>query len=108
MPQSPLQDIFLENLVEIMRSSRQRVLSRANFLTKSDQTKVDQIVWWEILGIVHGILCEFDGATSLADHGLISITDEDNNPFDKYIHELLFEKLNQDELQEPNFLSNPD
>lgn len=104
MPQSPLQDIFLENLIEIMRTSRQTILDRTNFLNTSDQTKVDQIVWWGILGIVHGILCEFDGSTSLADHGLISITDEDGNPFDRYIHELLFNKLNNDEHQEPNAL----
>ena len=98
MANSPLQDVLLENLTEIMRCSRTRVNEKIDFLKEEDQVKVDEIVWNEIKGIIHGVLCEFDGATSLADHGLISIVDENGQKFDRYLHELTFDKLKNSEL----------
>ena len=99
MSDSPLQSILLENFTELMRASRSRVWNSTEFLSEQNRSLVDKIVWEEIKGIIHGVLCEFDGATSLADHGLISIVDEDGNEFDRFLHELSFDGLTKDELQ---------
>jgi hypothetical protein len=41
-------------------------------------------------GMYHGILVMFDGGTSLADEGLVSIVDEDGMPFQRWLHEICF------------------
>ncbi|TVL01303.1 hypothetical protein AYI82_21910 [Shewanella algae] len=97
MSKSKLQIIFLENLLGTIRSSRERVNSKLDFLSDQDRSKADEIVWEELKGVMHGLLCEFDGATSLADHGLVSIVDENGDSFDRYLHELCFDRLTNDE-----------
>lgn len=98
MSKSPLQPIFLDNLTAIMRASRARVLHGLRFLKEEVRVKVDEVVWKEIKGVIHGVLCELDGATSLANHGLVSVIDEEGNTFDRHLHELSFERLNAEEL----------
>ncbi|NHO66757.1 hypothetical protein G8770_14500 [Aestuariicella hydrocarbonica] len=94
----PLQEIFLKNLVGTIREARQRILADIDFLPEEEKKHLDAVVWEELQRLIHTFLCEFDGATPLADLGLISIVDENGQKFDRCLHELVFKDLEDDKL----------
>ena len=47
--------------------------------------------------MLHGILVTFDGGSALAEKGLIRIVDENDDAFDRHLHELCFEYWPDDE-----------
>lgn len=81
MPQSPLQDAFMKELVLTAKASQARLARKLG----CDESAVAD----ELEGLCHGILVTFDGGSALADHGLVSIVDENGNAFDRNLHEQL-------------------
>lgn len=100
MDKSPLQEIFLKEIVDGMRASRQRIINTLNELKLDAEQiqKLDEEIWSEIKGLSHGILVSIDGGSAMADDGLVSLIDEEGMAFDRYLHELLFDHLNDNEL----------
>ena len=75
------------------KASAKRILSRliAAGLSPELHPKVAEIVNDELRGLYHGSLVVFDGGSSLADHGLVKIVDEEGTPFVRHLHEIGFE-----------------
>jgi hypothetical protein len=83
MSLSRLQEPFMREVVANFRATQARIESR---IAESPLERTS-IVEDELRGLYHGILVIFDGGSGLADEGLVSIVDEDGNPFDRCLHE---------------------
>lgn len=92
MAKSYLQDEFLQVFADGHRVTAKRILSRliAAGVPPELEPNVAEIVRDELRGLYHGNLVVFDGGSSLADHGLIKIVDDEGTPFDSYLHEIGF------------------
>lgn len=62
-----------------------------------DNDEIALVVRDELRGMLHGILVTFDGGSALAEKGLIRIVDENDDAFDRHLHELCFEYWPDDE-----------
>jgi hypothetical protein len=58
---------------------------------QKSKRKSEIFVFEELRGLYHGNLVVFDGGSSLADHGLIKIVDEEGTAFATNLHESCFE-----------------
>ena len=94
---SQLQHEFLLELLNLVRSSRKRIVLGLRNLGVENQEAIDQLVWDELKTIVHSFLVTLDGGTELAEKGLITITGDDGIEFDSFLHELVFENLDDGE-----------
>jgi hypothetical protein len=90
MSVSQLQDVFLRELAETFAATRRRIVQRLEGIAPADVAARDAVVLEEMRGLYHGALVIFDGGTSLADRGLISIVDEDGVAFQRQLHEICF------------------
>jgi hypothetical protein len=97
MPLSPLQDIFLKELAANFQATRLRIVRRLSALPATDTPAADAIIQNELQGLYHGILTIFDGGTSLADHGLLQIVDDQGAPFARNLHEICTRYWNSEE-----------
>lgn len=95
MARSVLQDAFMKELVIGFKATLARIERRMQDCGGNDE--ITSVVRDELRGLYHGILVTFDGGTSLAEKGLIRIVDEDDNAFDRYLHELCFDYWPDDE-----------
>jgi hypothetical protein len=90
MSVSRLQEPFLRELADNFVATQRRIARRLANLDPSDTAARDAIMLDEMRGLYHGVLVIFDGGTSLADQGLISIVDEDGAAFERWLHEICF------------------
>jgi hypothetical protein len=92
MPDSHLQDEFLRVFADGHRATVNRIVSRLASLGMQPELheKVREIVHDEVRGLYHGGLVVFDGGSSLADHGIIKIVDDEGTPFTTHLHEIGF------------------
>ena len=92
MPDSYLQDEFLRVFADGHRATAKRIVSRlvAAGISPELEERVREIVRDEVRGLFHGSLLIFDGGSSLADHGLIKIVDDEDTPFARHLHEIGF------------------
>jgi hypothetical protein len=86
MSRSRLQEPFLREVAATFRATAARVARRI----AESPTEASSIVEDEMRGLYHGLFVIFDGGTPLADEGLVSIIDEDGEPFDRFLHEVCF------------------
>ena len=117
MSKSELQEPFLEELINSIRASRKRLAQGltadtnepderlkeylSHLKTNMSEEKrqmIDTVFWDELRGVLHSFLVTLDGGTALADRGLIRIQDEGGVEFDRYLHELAFSHLTEEEL----------
>lgn len=91
MPESVLQDAFMQELFQNFEATANRLARRLREEGGESNAADAEIVHDELRGLYHGILVVFDGGTALADKGLIQIVDEDGVAFDRHLHELCFE-----------------
>lgn len=97
MPQCYLQDEFLRVFAAGHRATADRIIRRVTEAgTPPDiANQIAKIVREEVRGLFHGNLVVFDGGSSLADHGMIKIVDEDGVPFDRSLHETGFKHYDE-------------
>jgi hypothetical protein len=91
MSVSRLQEPFLRELAENFIATQRRVSRRLADVDPADIAARDAVLLDEMRGLYHGVLVMFDGGTSLANRGLISIVDEDGVAFQRRLHEICFE-----------------
>jgi hypothetical protein len=91
MPVSPLQEIFLRELAANFQATHRRVMRCLADLPSNTAEAKDAVIRDELRGLYHAILVIFDGGTSLADHGLVSIVDERGVAFQRHLHEICFQ-----------------
>jgi len=91
-PKSYLQDEFLRVFADGHRATARRIAARITKLGVSPELQrgITAIVEDELRGAYHGNLVVFDGGSSLADHGLIKIVDDQGTPFARNLHEICF------------------
>ena len=77
----------MREYAETFIATRNRLLGR---LADAPIGQSASIVEDELRGLYHGLLVIFDGGSALANTGLISIVDEDGEPFDRFLHEICF------------------
>jgi len=87
---SRLQEPFLRELAATCAAAQRNIARRLTGIDPNDTAARDAILRDEMRGMYHGILVMFDGGTSLADEGLVSIVDEDGMPFQRWLHEICF------------------
>jgi hypothetical protein len=87
MAKSRLQEPFLRELVVAFQATQARIERR---LAGAFPVAASAILEDELRGLYHGLLVIFDGGSSLADKGLVSVVDEDGLAFDRYLHEICF------------------
>jgi hypothetical protein len=92
MAGSYLQDEFLRVLADGHRATEKRIVSRlmSAGVAPEMEARIREIVHDEVRGLYHGSLVVFDGGSSLADHGLIKIVDDEGTPFVRHLHEIGF------------------
>jgi len=92
MSDSYLQDDFLRVFADGHRATAKRIVSRLASLGIPPELheQVREIVHDEVRGLYHGSLVVFDGGSSLADHGMIKIVDDEGTPFVTHLHEIGF------------------
>src|SRR5688572_13551840 len=92
MPDSYLQDEFLRVFAEGHKATAKRILSRLASLRIPSElhAQVAEIVHDEVRGLYHGNLVVLDGGSSLANHGMVRIVDDEGTPFVTYLHEIGF------------------
>lgn len=90
--QSYLQEEFLRVYADGHKATAKRIIRRLlnAFNSPELEEKVSEIVLDELRGLYHGGLVVFDGGSSLADHGLIKIVDDDGTSFDGNLHEICY------------------
>jgi hypothetical protein len=98
MSESYLQDEFLRVFADGHKAIAKRIVRR---LTEAGvapalEAQVREIVYDELRGLYHGNLVVFDGGSSLADHGLIKIVDDEGSSFIGHLHEIGFEFYDRD------------
>lgn len=86
MSQSRLQEPFMREIASTFRATRARIARR---ITESP-SEAAVIIEDEMRGLYHGLFVVFDGGTTLANEGLVRILDEDDEPFDRFLHEICF------------------
>lgn len=86
MNRSRLQDPFMQDIAANFKATKARITRRI----AETPNDVPAIVEDELRGLYHGLFVVFDGGTVLADDGLISIIDEEGEPFDRFLHEICF------------------
>ena len=86
MGRSRLQEPFIRELVENFRATQARIVRRIEVSPGEAASIVEE----ELRGLYHGIFVIFDGGSALANEGLVSIVDEDGEPFDRFLHEICF------------------
>lgn len=86
MSRSRLQEPFMREVVATFRATQDRIVRRIAEAPSGARSIVED----ELRGLFHGLFVVFDGGTSLADEGLISIVDEDDERFDRFLHEICF------------------
>jgi hypothetical protein len=93
MSESHLQAEFLRVFAAGHIATTNRIMSRASDLHPSPEllAQLRQIVHDELRGLYHGSLVLFDGGSSLADHGLLRITDDNGTQFARNLHEIGFD-----------------
>lgn len=93
MPESYLQKEFLEVFADGHRATVERIASRISALDIPPEllARVREIIQDEMRGLYHGNLVVFDGGSSLADHGLIKIIDDEGTTFSTHLHEICFQ-----------------
>jgi hypothetical protein len=98
MPNSYLQDAFLHVFAATHKATAERIVSRLRDLGLSPEMerKIGDVVFEELRGLYHGNLVVFDGGSSLADHGLIKIVDEEGAAFATNLHETCFQVYDSD------------
>jgi hypothetical protein len=87
MARSQMQELFLREYAATFEATRARLVERLATGTSADAAAIVQD---ELQGLYHGLLVIFDGGTSLANEGLVSIVDEDGVAFDRHLHEICF------------------
>jgi hypothetical protein len=87
---SRLQEPFLRELADSFIATHRRIVRRLADIDPADTAARDAVLLDEMRGLYHGVLVMFDGGTSLADQGLISIVDEDGIAFQRWLHEICF------------------
>jgi hypothetical protein len=87
MSRSRLQEKFMEELAATFRATQARIERR---LADDTHANAPAIVEDELRGLYHGLLVTFDGASALANEGLVSIVDDDGVAFDRFLHEICF------------------
>lgn len=70
------------------RATQARIARR---LADAPPSEAPTVIKDELRGLYHDLLVIFDGGTSLADQGLLSIVDEVGVAFDRYLHEICFQ-----------------
>lgn len=92
MADSYLEKEFLRVFADGHRATANRIVSRlmAAGIPSAFEGRVNDIVQDEVRGLYHGSLVVFDGGSSLADHGLITIFDDEGIAFDRHLHEIGF------------------
>lgn len=90
MSVSRLQEPFLRELAASFIATQRRIVRRLADIDPDDTAARDAVLLEEMRGLYHGVLVMFDGGTSLADQGLISIVDEDGVAFQRSLHEIGF------------------
>ena len=92
MSESHLQKKFLHIFADGHKATANRIVSRiaALGLSAHSQNQISEIVHKELRGLFHGNLVLFDGGSSLADHGLIKIIDDEGSSFARNLHEIGF------------------
>jgi hypothetical protein len=92
MSESYLQDEFLHVLADGHKATAERIVAQLSALgiPAALLQQVAEVVRHEIRGLYHGNLVVFDGGSSLADHGLIKIIDDEGTPFVRNLHEIGF------------------
>jgi hypothetical protein len=86
MSRSRLQEPFLCEVAASFRATKARIARRI----AETPSEAVSIVEDEMRGLYHGLLVIFDGGSALADQGLISIVDDEGEPFDRFLHEVCF------------------
>ena len=87
MARSRLQEPFVREVAATFRATQARIARR---LADVSPAAAPAIVEDELRGLYHGLFVIFDGGTSLADEGLLSVVDEDGVAFDRFLHETCF------------------
>lgn len=87
MTRSPMQELFMREWAKLFIAARAGIL---NGIKDKSADDAEAAITDSLQGLYHALLVTFDGGTSLADHGLIQIVDEDGIPFDRYLHEICF------------------
>ena len=92
MPDSYLQDEFLRVFAAGHKATSKRIVSQLAPLGIPPEfhERVSEIVHREVRGLYHGSLVVLDGGSSLADHGMIKIVDDEGTPFVTHLHEIGF------------------
>lgn len=86
MSRSRLQEPLLREIAAAFQATQARIARRI----AEAPAEVASIVEDEMRGLYHGLFVIFDGGTVLADEGLVSILDEDGEPFARFLHEVCF------------------
>ncbi|MBI1322846.1 hypothetical protein GC170_06640 [bacterium] len=86
MSRSRLQEPFLREVASTFRATQTRIVRSIAEAPSEAASIVDD----ELRGLYHALFVMFDGGTALADEGLVSIVDEDGEPFDRFLHEVCF------------------
>jgi hypothetical protein len=92
MLDSNLQNEFLRVFADGHRATAKRIVSKLTELDLAPELRkrVTEIVENEVRGLYHGNLVVLDGGSSLADVGLLKITDDEGAPFATNLHEIGF------------------
>src|SRR5438128_733563 len=92
MPDSYLQDEFLRVFADVHRNTARHIVSRLSSLGIPPELyeQVRTIVHDAVRGLYHGSLVVLDGGSSLANHGMIKIVDDEGTQFVTYLHEIGF------------------
>jgi hypothetical protein len=90
MPHSYLQDEFLRVFADGHRATAGRIVSRLEALgiPSAFHEQIREIVHNEVRGLYHGSLVVFDGGSSLANHGMVKIVDDEGTAFATHVHEI--------------------
>jgi len=86
MSRSRLQDPFVADVAASFLATKARIARRI----AEAPAEAASIIEDELRGLYHGLFVILDGGTALANEGLVSIVDEDGEPFDRFLHEICF------------------
>jgi hypothetical protein len=88
MTHSRLQEPFLRTLAEAFVATKASILNR---LKHAPREAAEGVIEDELRGLYHGVLVVLDGGSSLAEHGMLRIVDDDGEVFDSFLHEICFQ-----------------
>jgi len=83
MSKSRLQERFIQEVAASFLATRERMIRQM----AEEPESAAKILEHELRGLYHGLFVVFDGGSSLADEGLISIVDDSGEHFDRFLHE---------------------